>query len=151
MSHFWQALLYFLRKNKRKILSICIGFLGIYLLYTKIIPNFNPTPAGFLIILFIIGCSLPALFPSNRGTGEPKPPNINHDQSQSPPPQRSESQIRDHTGNLRANIVTDGNRSAIYDYTGRYCGYYDSNTNFTYDHTGRIVAQGNVLSTLVKF
>ena len=72
-----------------------------------------------------------------------------------PSPKREEfrsptqSRINDHAGNLRARIVTHGSKSVIYDHAGNYHGYYDSSTDRTYNHAGNIVAQGNVLATLI--
>ena len=98
-----------------------------------------------LILLFIIGCTSDGhdYFSKNESS-------ISYNSSSAPLPQRSESRICSHTGNLQARIVTEGHRSSVYDPAGTYHGYYDSRTNYTYNHAGNVVAQGNVLATLVK-
>ena len=146
---FFKALFSFLFKNGKKVISICVAFIVIHFLYTKVIPNFNPTPAGALIIFLFIAYMIMAFFPNRNQEQPPKYTNSDHQNSPPPPPQHSETRINDTAGNLRARMVTDGHRTAIYDHAGNYHGYYDSRTNNTYDHAGNVVAQGNVLATLV--
>lgn len=46
-------------------------------------------------------------------------------------------------------IEDDGNKKAL-DYTGKILGYYKAGSNTTYDVTGRIVAYGDLVSSLIK-
>lgn len=46
-------------------------------------------------------------------------------------------------------IEDDGNKKAL-DHTGRILGYYKVSSNTTYDVSGRIVAYGDLVSSLIK-
>lgn len=46
-------------------------------------------------------------------------------------------------------IESDGNKKA-FDYTGKTLGYYKKFNNATYDYKGKLIAWGDIVSSLVK-
>jgi len=115
------------------------------LLLTKFHPG--PFALGTMLVLSVIGTarviddctgSSPESWPSS---GSSSPP---------PPPMQPYSQdLHDKRGNYMGRIVSRGDHTEIHNRTGDYLGYYDANTNCTYDKAGNMVAQCNVLTTLL--
>jgi len=152
MSNFFNTLLAFLIRKRKKVIGLCVAIIVIYFLYTKIIPNLSPFGFALIIIFVLVFLAKWSDITDAERRGKPMPwerPSSSDLPNQTQPPQRSESTIRDRAGNLHARMVTEGHQTRIYDHAGNYHGYYDSITNRTYNHAGNIVAQGNVLATLV--
>ena len=62
----------------------------------------------------------------------------------------ADQQIRDRLGRLMATIKPYGSKLEIRDHLGRILGTYDPKSNETRDPLGRLVAKGNVLSSLIS-
>lgn len=58
-------------------------------------------------------------------------------------------QIKDNSGRVIGQIVSQGNLDILLDERGRRIGHYDANTDTTIDSNGRLYARGDQLLRLL--
>lgn len=58
-------------------------------------------------------------------------------------------EIRDRTGYLLGTLYLYADYQELRDRTGTYMGKYDQRANETRDRVGRLIGQGNLLTTLL--